>query len=42
METKICGGAGYGVEDFRMILGHGGACIGVPVRCYMECNKYTW
>ena len=38
-ETKVCGGAGYTVEDFRMILGHVGACIGVPVWCYMECNK---
>ena len=38
-ETKVCGGAGYGVEDFRMILGRGDACIGVSVQCYTECNS---
>ena len=31
METKVCGGAGYAVEDFRMSLGHGDAWVGVPV-----------
>ena len=30
-ETKVCGGAGYVVEDFRMSLGRGDACVGVPV-----------
>ena len=39
METKVCGGAGYMVEDFRMSLGHGDAWIGVPVWCYTECNN---
>ena len=38
METKVCGGMGYAVEDFRTSLGHGDAWIGVPVRCYTECN----
>ena len=38
METKVCGGTGYVVEDFRTSLGHGDAWIGVPVRCYTECN----
>ena len=31
METKVCGRAGYAVEDFRMSLGHGNAWVGVPV-----------
>ena len=39
METKVCGGTGYTVEDFRSSLGRGDAWTGVPVRCYMECNK---
>ena len=38
METKVCGRAGYVVEDFRMSLGCGDMWIGVPVRCYTECN----
>ena len=38
-ETKVCGGMGYVVEDFRMSLGSGNAWIGVPVWCYTECNK---
>ena len=29
---------GYAVGDLRMSLGHGDVWIGVPVRCYMECN----
>ena len=37
-ETKVCGGVGYTVEDFRMSLGHGDVWIGVPVWCYTECN----
>ena len=39
METKVCGGTGYAVEDFRMSLGCGDTWIGVLVRCYTECNK---
>ena len=31
METKVCGKAGYTVEDFRMSLGHGNTWIRVPV-----------
>ena len=31
METKVCGRAGYAVEDFRMNLGHGDAWVRVPV-----------
>ena len=38
-ETKVCGGTGYAVEDFRLSLGHGDAWTGVPVRCYTECNS---
>ena len=38
METKVCGGMGYVVGDFRMSLGRGDAWIGVPVRCYTPCN----
>ena len=30
-ETKVCGRAGYGVEDFQMSLGHGDTWVGVPV-----------
>ena len=37
-ETKVCGGMGYAVEDFRMSLGHGDAWIRVPAWCYTECN----
>ena len=39
--AKVCGGAGYAVEDFRMILGRGDMCIRVPVWCYTECNRYS-
>ena len=35
--TKVCGWMGYVVEDFRM--SHGDVWIGVPVRCYTECNN---
>ena len=38
-ETKVCGGMGYAVEDFRTSSDHGNAWIGVPMRCYTECNK---
>ena len=38
-ETKVCGGMGYMVEDFRSSLGRGDVWIGVLVRCYMECNS---
>ena len=38
METKVCGGTGYAVGDFRTSLGRGDVWIGVPVRCYTECN----
>ena len=31
METKVCGRAGYGVEDFRMSWGCGDVWVGVPV-----------
>ena len=31
MGTKVCGRAGYVVEDFRMSLGREDAWIGVPV-----------
>ena len=37
-ETKVCGRAGYAVDDFRISLGHGDAWIRVPVQCYTECN----
>ena len=30
-ETKVCGRAGYVVEDLRMSLGHGDAWVRVPV-----------
>ena len=40
METKVCGGTGYAVEDFRTSLGHGDTWIGVPVQCYIECNNF--
>ena len=39
MEIKVCGGMGYMVGDFRTSLGRGDAWIGVPVRCYTECNR---
>ena len=39
-ETKVCGGMGYTVEDFRTSLGRRDAWIGVPVQCYMECNMH--
>ena len=38
-ETKFFGGTGYVVEVFRMSLGCGDMWIGVPVRCYTECNN---
>ena len=37
-ETKVCGGTGYMVGDFGTSLGRGDTWIGVPVRCYTECN----
>ena len=37
--TKVCGWMVYTVADLRTSLGHGDAWIGVPVRCYMECNN---
>ena len=37
--TKVCGWMGYAVEDLRISSGHGDVWIGVPVRCYMECNS---
>ena len=40
METKVCGGTGYVVEDFRTSFDHGDTWIGVPVQCYMECNTF--
>ena len=40
-ETKVCGGMGYAVKDFRMSLDCGDAWIGVPVWCYTECNIVT-
>ena len=39
--TKVCGWMGYVVGDFRTSSGPGGVWIGVPVRCYMECNNRT-
>ena len=36
--TKVCGWMGYAVEDLGTSSGHGDVWIGVPVRCYMECN----
>ena len=39
METKVCGGTGYAVEDFRTSLGRGDAWIRVPVQCYTESNN---
>ena len=39
--TKVCGWMGHAVGDLRTSLGHGDVWIGVPVRCYMECNKST-
>ena len=38
--TKVCGLMGYAVEDLRMSSGRGDVWIGVPVRCYMECNTH--
>ena len=38
-ETKVCGGTGYMVGDFRTSLGCGDTWIRVLVRCYTECNK---
>ena len=39
METKVCGGMGYTVEDFETSLGRGDTQIGVLVLCYTECNS---
>ena len=39
--TKVCGWMGYTVGDLRTSLGHGEVWIGVPVQCYMECNKIS-
>ena len=39
--TKICGWMGYTVGDLRMSWGHGDVWIGVPVRCYTECNTHA-
>ena len=39
METKVCGGTGYAVEDFRLSLDRGDMGIGVLVRCYIECSS---
>ena len=41
-ETKVCGGTGYAVEEFRSSLGCGDAWIRVPVWCYMECNNFLF
>ena len=41
-ETKVCEGMGYAVEYFRTSSGRGDAWIGVPVRCYTECNRLTY
>ena len=38
--TKVCGWMGYAVGDLRTSSGHGDMWIGVPVRCYMECNSW--
>ena len=38
-ETKVCGGTGYMVGDFRMSLDYGDTWIRVPVQCYTECNN---
>ena len=37
--TKVCGWMGYAVGDLGTSLDHGEVWIGVPVRCYMECNS---
>ena len=37
--TKVCGWMGYVVEDLRTSSGCGEVWIGVPVRCYTECNN---
>ena len=39
--TKVCEWMGYAVGDLRTSLGHGEVWIGVPVQCYMECNRNT-
>ena len=33
---------GYAVGDLRTSSGHGDVWIGVPVRCYTECNIRSW
>ena len=39
--TKVCGWMGYVVGDLRTSWGHEEVWIGVPVRCYTECNKFA-
>ena len=39
--TKVCGWMGYAVGDLRTSSGHGEVWIGVPMWCYMECNRST-
>ena len=36
--TKVCEWMGYAIGDLRTSLGYGEVWIGVPVRCYTECN----
>ena len=38
--TKVCGWMGYAVGDLRTSSGCGEVWIGVPVRCYTECNTH--
>ena len=37
--TKVYGWMGYVVRDLRTSLGHGDVWVGVPLRCYTECNN---
>ena len=37
--TKVCGWMRYTVGDLRTSSGRGDVWIGVPVRCYTECNR---
>ena len=37
--TKVCGWMGYVVGGLGTSSGHGEVWIGVPVRCYTECDK---
>ena len=39
--TRVCGWMGYTVGDLRTSSGCGEVWIGVPVRCYTECNMTT-